>query len=142
MIFKFFFLEKNHPDMSERDFDLFIFSLGGIVANSDYGQRPHCFDTCHLFHGSLQRPSSPLSSNKSSSRTPSLENFIEGLVTTPTCFEIQPLSPASSLIVLGESISHNTSNTSLSASAITITWSSWSSIIITTIIFVFQMKFS
>jgi hypothetical protein len=112
-----------------------FFCNGGIVANSDYGQRPHCFDTCHLFRGSLQRPSSMLSSNQSSSRIPSLENFIEGLVTTPKCFEIQPLPSVSSLIFADESISPNTSNTSLSASAITITWSYWS------FIFVFQMKF-
>ena len=47
--------------------------------NSDYGQPPHCFDTCHLFHGSLQRPSSMSStvSNKTSFRIPSLANFIE-----------------------------------------------------------------
>ena len=107
------------------------FFLGGIVTNSDYGQRPHCFDTCHLYSGSLQRPSSTSSSsNRSSSNIPSLSNFIEGLVTTPTCFEIQPLSPAASSL-----ISPNISNTSLSASAITITWSYWS------LIFVFQMKF-
>ncbi len=129
-------------------FDKFLF-LGGIVANSDYGRRPHCFDTCHILGGSLQRPStmsSPLP-NKSSYSIPSLTKLIEGLVTTPTCFEIEPLLPSSSeqttsssSIFVDESISHNTSNTSLSASAITITSSSWLSIILT-FIFVFQMKF-
>ncbi len=131
---------------------MIILYLGGIVANSDYGQRPHCFDICHLFGGSLQRPSISSSSlsNKSSYPLYSLAKFVEGIVTTPTCFEIEPLSPSSpeqissssSSIFVNESISHSTSNTSLSASAITITItsSSWSSIMLT-FIFVFQMKF-
>jgi len=40
-----------------KDFYMLILYLGGIVSNSDYGRRPHCFDTCHIFGGSLQRPS-------------------------------------------------------------------------------------
>jgi hypothetical protein len=128
-------------------FDNVIF-LGGIIGSNDYGHRPHCFDTCHLSRGSLQRPSSVSTSllNKSSYPISSFEKFVENLVTTPPCFEIIPLtsSPSqqttSSLIFVDESIAHNTSNTSLSASAITITSSSWSSIILT-FIFVFQMKF-
>jgi len=122
-----------------------FFCNGGIVRNSDYGRRPHCFDTCHLYRGSLQRPSS-LSSSLSNKSSHPLASLVEHLVTTPPCFEIEPLSPSSSeqttssLIFVDKSISHNTSNTSLSASAIIITSSSWSSIILT-FIFVFQMKF-
>lgn len=125
-----------------------ILSLGGIVGNSDYGERPHCFDTCHLFNGSLQRPSSPIfgSSNQSDDLPSPVEKFLEDLVTTPPCFEIKPLSPSlseqtnrSSEIFLDELFSPNTSNTSLSASARTLTssYSSW----ILTFIFLLQMKF-
>ncbi len=132
-----------------KDFYMLILYLGGIVSNSDYGRQPHCFDTCHAFGGSLQRPSDlslSLSSNKSSYPIPSLAKFVENIVTTPKCFAIKPLPPSSSektaspLIFVNGSISHNTSNISLSASAITITSSSWSSNILT-FIFVFQMKF-
>jgi hypothetical protein len=125
-----------------------FFCNGGIIGSNDYGHRPHCFDTCHLSHGSLQRPSSVSTSllNESSYPISSFEKFVENLVTTPPCFEIIPLTSSSSeqttssLIFVDESIAHNTSSTSLSASAITITSSSWSSIILT-FIFVFQMKF-
>ncbi|CAF0905335.1 unnamed protein product [Rotaria sp. Silwood1] len=129
-----------------------FFCNGGIVGNSDYGERPYCFDTCHLFHGSLQRPSSllPSISNKTSSSSsfsiPSITKFVEDLVTTPPCFEIKPLQPSSfeqttsSLVIVDESIFDNISNTSLSSSAITIISSSWSSSIILTFILRFSMK--
>jgi hypothetical protein len=104
--------------------------LGGVLVNSDYGRRPHCFDTCHLAGGSPQRhsvtPSSPPFQAISA-----VVAFAEGLVTTPPCFEIQPfsfsLSPSSpvtsiapSLITGNDSISYNRSNTSVSSSARTI----------------------
>ncbi|CAF2597162.1 unnamed protein product [Rotaria sp. Silwood2] len=132
-----------------------FFCHGGIVDNIDYGERPYCFDTCHIYHGSLQRPSSlssPISNQtssssfSSSSSVPSIAKFIEGIVTTPPCFEIKTLSPSSSeqnkssLVFVDESIFDNTSNTSLSSSAITIISSSWSSSIILTFILRFSMK--
>ncbi|CAF3661830.1 unnamed protein product [Adineta steineri] len=93
-----------------------FFCDGGIVTNSDYGHRPHCFDSCHVLHGSLQRPSASTSSslsNNSSSPTSPLLKLVEDIVTTPPCFEIEPLSPSlsqqitSSLIFVDESISNN-----------------------------------
>ncbi|CAF3337007.1 unnamed protein product [Rotaria socialis] len=120
-----------------------FFCDGSIVTNSDYGQRPHCFDSCHLSNGSLRRP--PISSSPSI-----LPIFAEKIVTTPPCFEIELLLPSSSspsaqiisssLILDDVSIFNNISNTSLSATAITIISSSWSSIILT-FIFVFQWNY-
>ncbi|CAF2065771.1 unnamed protein product [Rotaria magnacalcarata] len=112
-----------------------FFCDGSIVTNSDYGQPPHCFDSCHLSNGSLQR------SSASSSSSYILSTFIEKSVTTPPCFEIKLLLPSSSSLILdGVSIFDNISNTSLSATAITIIPSSWSSIILT-FIFVFQWNY-
>lgn len=112
--------------------------LGGIVPNSDYGRRPHCFDTCHLNHGSLQRPSSPplLSNQSSLNGTPSVQKFVEDLVTTPTCFDIQPFAEIS----FDPMLSSNTTNTSLSASSRMQRTSS--SIIYTLMMLIFQSKFS
>ncbi|UJR26935.1 hypothetical protein I4U23_008243 [Adineta vaga] len=116
-----------------------FFCSGGIVSNSDYGYRPHCFDSCHVYNGSLQRPSvlpsSSLSNNSTLPFSPTYK-LVKDTVTTPPCFEIQPLPPPltdpliSSLIFVNESISINRSNTSLSASARTIILPSWSSIIL------------
>lgn len=117
-----------------------FFYLGSIVANSDYGQRPHCFDTCHLYNGTLQRPSSLTAPvfNKTHSSTASIAAGIQNHVTTPQCFNIEPLLPSSSerQISFDESIFGNTSNTSLSASAKTTISSFWSSIILTFIVIV------
>ncbi|CAF1515513.1 unnamed protein product [Adineta ricciae] len=117
-----------------------FFCDGGIVRNSDYGYRPHCFDSCHVQNGSLQRPSVPtspsLSRNSSISSSPVIQ-LLEHHVTTPPCFEIQPPPPSStdsstsSLIFVTESMSPNRSNTSLSASARTIISPSWSSVVLT-----------
>ncbi|CAF1165474.1 unnamed protein product [Rotaria sordida] len=98
---------------------------GGIVPKSDYRQPPHCFDICHLFHGSQKRPfsfSSSISNETSSSSSfflPSISKFIEDIVTTPPCFEIKPLPPPSSeqiispLIFVNESIFDNTKMASI-----------------------------
>lgn len=90
-----------------------FFCNGGIVENNDYGERPHCFDSCHVSQGSLQRPSQPTnqSSSSSSSSSNSISKFIEDLVTTPKCFEIQPLS------LSNETLFENRTNRSRSSSA-------------------------
>ncbi len=106
------------------------------MTNSDYGQRPYCFDTCHLTDGSFQHHSV----SSSSSDTNLLETK-----TIPTCFEIALLSPSSSFkeIFMNESIFNYTSNTTISASAISIISSSIIIIIIInllTLIFIFQLR--
>ena len=107
------------------------------MPNSDYGRRPYCFDICHLNHGLLQHPSSPLLSNQSSNLS-SVEKFVEDLVTTPKCFDIQPLSSSPEISFELKS-SSNATNTSLSASANIPTTSS---IIYPLMMLVFQAKFS
>ena len=64
----------------------FCWILGGIVANSDYDQRPYCFDRCHLSNGSLKRHS--VSSSPGTFST-SYESLAERMVTTPQCFNIE-----------------------------------------------------
>lgn len=100
-----------------------FFCHGGIVENNDYGQRPHCFDSCHVSHGSLQRPSQPTDTSSSGSTSKSIGSFIENLVTTPPCFEIQPYlslsdSKPSLSSLTNETLFENRTNRSRSSSAI------------------------
>lgn len=109
---------------------VFLSSLGGLLPNSDYGQRPSCFDTCHLHDGSSAHHS------VSSSSSSSVKN------TTATCFEIKLFSSSPSPATIlqssfNESSSFNrTSNASLSASAISIISLTWSSIFVNLFTFV------
>jgi hypothetical protein len=103
------------------------------VTNSNYGKRPYCFDTCHLADGSFERHSN-LSSIKN----------VQDRVTKPPCFEIESLSPSPSEqlllpLFMNDSISNYTSNSSISASAISIISSSWSSIIVNSLTFIFVL---
>ncbi|CAF1152023.1 unnamed protein product [Adineta steineri] len=84
-----------------------FFCNGGIVTNSNYGHRPHCFDTCHLGDGSSQRHSVSSSSNQSL-----LTKIVKEHVTTPLCFEIEPLlsSPTEQSLFVNDSITNYTSN--------------------------------
>jgi hypothetical protein len=115
------------------------------VANSDYGHRPYCFDTCHLAGGSFQGDFASSSSKKSSHLISPLIKLIQNLVTTPPCFKIEllPPSPSEQLslpISLNETISNYTNNASLSASAISIISSACSSSIIVTSLFVLLLR--
>lgn len=90
------------------------------MTNNDYGHRPHCFDTCHLADGLFQRHSVSSSSNISV-----LTNIVKDHVTTPLCFEIEPLPPSPiEQLSINDSISNYTNHTSMSASAISIISSS------------------
>ncbi|CAF3744010.1 unnamed protein product [Adineta steineri] len=82
-----------------------FFCNGGIVTNSNYGHRPHCFDTCHLGDGSSQRHSVSSSSNQSL-----LTKIVKEHVTTPLCFEIEPLlsSPTEQSLFVNDSITNYT----------------------------------
>ncbi|CAF3180853.1 unnamed protein product [Rotaria sp. Silwood2] len=119
-----------------------FFCDGDIVPNSDYGQPPHCFDTCHLADGSFQLHSDSSSSNKSS-----LTKTNKDHVTKLPCFEIKllPPSPSKELLLplsINNSIFNYTNNTFISASAISIISSIWSTIIVNilTYIFVFLLR--
>ena len=105
----------------------FFFLLGGLLTNSDYGQRPFCFDSCHLtdHHHSVSSSS--------------------GEKTTPNCFQIELLPPSPSEQMtfptsLNESIINQTSNASLSASAISIISFAWSSILLKLCTFFFILR--
>ncbi|UJR22196.1 hypothetical protein I4U23_025260 [Adineta vaga] len=118
-----------------------FFCNGGIVTNSNYGHRPHCFDTCHLADGSFQRHSV---SPSSSSEKPSIIKVPETSVTASLCFEIDPLLPSSieqdsSSLSLDDSISNYTRNASLSASALSIISSAYSSILVNILTFIFVL---
>ncbi|CAF1522448.1 unnamed protein product [Adineta steineri] len=91
-----------------------FFCNGGIVTNSNYGHRPHCFDTCHLGDGSSQRHSVSSSSNQSL-----LTKIVKEHVTTPLCFEIEPLlsSPTEQSLFVNDSITNYTTNYSTIAEA-------------------------
>jgi hypothetical protein len=92
---------------------------GGIVANSDYAQRPHCFDTCHLASGVLQQHS------VLSSTSASVHQLMTNFVTTPQCFDIELLSTSdtdqsfssSSSQFVNESIFDSSKNLSLPSSS-------------------------
>ncbi len=109
------------------------------MTNTNYGHRPHCFAICHLADGSYQRHSVSSSSNKSL-----LTNIVKDHVTTPLCFEIEPL-PSSTIeqlpqtLSINDSISNYTNNTSISASAISIISSVCSSIIVNILTFIFVL---
>ncbi len=101
------------------------------MTNSNYGQRPYCFDTCHLADSLFERHSN-LSSTKNN----------QDRVTKPLCFEIESLSPSLSeqfSLSLNDSISNYTSNLTMSASAISIISSAWSSIIVNILTFIFVL---
>lgn len=105
-------------------FILFFFSVqGGLLTNSDYGQRPYCFDTCHLRDHSVS----------SSSKT-----FVEDRKTTIECFDIEFLP----LSTVYDSLSNQTTNTSLSSSAISIISSISSSIFVNlvTMIIIYRLR--
>ncbi len=129
-----FLLQKNIENLT-----LHLY-IGGIVTNNNYGHRPHCFDTCHLADGLYQRHSVSSSSNKSL-----LTNIVKDHVTTPLCFEIEPLPPPSPIeqlprtLSINDSISNYTNNTSISASAISIISSVCSSIIVNILTFIFVL---
>jgi hypothetical protein len=100
------------------------------VTNSDYGKRPYCFDTCHLADGLFQHHSVSSSSDKSY------------LGTIPVCSEIEllPPSPSEQLsLSINNSIFNHTSNASITASAISIISSTWSSIIVIRLTFIFVL---
>ncbi|CAF1201785.1 unnamed protein product [Rotaria magnacalcarata] len=101
-----------------------FFCDGGIVTNSDYGQPPHCFNTCHLADGSFKTHSvSSTSSNQSSliATTKTSQNHASEL---SSCFEIELLTPSLSEqfslppLPINDSIPNDTNNTSISSSAI------------------------
>ena len=109
------------------------------MTNSNYGHRPHCFDTCHLGDGSSQRHSVSSSSNQSL-----LTKIVKEHVTTPLCFEIEPLlssltEQCSLSLFVNDSITNYTSNASMSASAVFIIPSSCSSIIVNILTFIFVL---
>lgn len=63
-----------------------FFCSGGIVANSDYAQRPYCFEKCHLANGSWKRHSVSSSSDNGS------KSAIAQMATNPivqNCFDIE-----------------------------------------------------
>ena len=96
------------------------------MTNSDYGQPPYCFDTCHFTDGSFQHHSVSSSSLFEQSRSKQK--------TTPKCFEIEFIPTIS--ISINESIFNDTSNASLSSSAISIISLTWSSIIVNFVTFI------
>ncbi|CAF1269476.1 unnamed protein product [Rotaria sordida] len=118
-----------------------FFCNGGIVPNRDYGQQPYCFDTCHLADGSFQLHSVSSSSNKSI-----LTKTNEDHVTRLPCFEIEllPFSPSEELLLplsINNSLFNYTNNTSISASAISIISSVWSTIIVNILTYIFIFLF-
>lgn len=96
-----------------------FYCSGGLLTNSDYGQRPYCFDTCHLHDHSVS----------SSSKT-----FVEDRKTTIECFDIEFL-PLSTLI---DSFSNQTINASLSSSALSFISSIFVNLL--TMIFIYQLR--
>ncbi|CAF3132940.1 unnamed protein product [Rotaria socialis] len=102
-----------------------FFCDGGIVANSDYGQPPHCFNTCHLADGSCKIHSvSSTSSNQSSLITTTATKTSQNHASEHSCFEIELLTPSLSEqfslppLPINDSIPNDTNNTSISSSAI------------------------
>lgn len=107
-----------------------FFCHGGIVENNDYGQRPHCFDSCHVSQGSLQRPSQLTNQ--------SVSIFIKNIATTPQCFQIQPyISSSVDSYLSNETLFENRTNQFRSSSATDRTISSLMSFILT---FIFLEK--
>ncbi|CAF0771582.1 unnamed protein product [Adineta ricciae] len=120
-----------------------FFCNGGIVTNSNYGHRPHCFDTCHLTDDLSQRHSISSTTLPSSKASLAMEN-LEINAGASSCFEIRPIVPSSippdlSLLSLNESISNYTRNASTSGSALSIISSAYSSILVNLLTFIFVL---